>query len=106
MLMTLNDPRLAIAAEIKSRLERDSVIARLGGPGIETRGAGPVVKGVAVSLETNSIELGLNLCLAHVMEETLPTVAARIRAHCREIWLANGLSEDVEISMQILDFDD
>lgn len=106
MIVTLTDPRLAVAAEIKARLLRDPVVASLGGSGIETRGPGPAVKGVAVSLETNSVEVGVNLRLASTMSETLLTVATRIRNECRKVWAANGLPEDVDISIQILDFDD
>ena len=106
MIETLTDPRLAVAAEIKTRLERDPVIASLGGSGIETRGRGPAVKGVSVSLESNSVEVGVNLRLASVMEETLPKVAARIRSQCLESWASHGLSDSVDISIQILDFDD
>jgi hypothetical protein len=106
VIVTLTDPRLAIAAEIRTRLLREPFIASLGGSGIETRGPGPAVKGVAVSLETNSIEVGVNLRLANVMEVTLPKVAARIRRECQKVWAASDLPEDVYISIQILDFDD
>ncbi|NNE71387.1 MAG: hypothetical protein HKN29_13640 [Rhodothermales bacterium] len=100
------DQRLALAHDLTVQLLRDPAVTAVGGEGIETRGRGPTVRGVAVDLEEGALEVGISLRFQHVANESLPTIVHRVRGECRKTWERHGIEGAPEVDLHIVDLDD